>query len=61
MAHNAGSFWPRQGFLKKPGTIHIVIEPMIHTRGKSAEDINRMAEEWIETTMTRIEARGMAG
>ena len=61
VAHNAGSFWPRRGFLKKPGTIHLVIGPTIHTRGKSAEEINRQAEEWIETTMTKIEVRGGAG
>jgi len=61
VAHNAGSYWPRRGFLKKPGTIRLVIGPTIHTRGKSAEEINRQAEEWIETTMTKIEVRGGAG
>lgn len=57
VAHNAGSFWPRRGFLKKPGTIRVVIGPVIHTRGKSAEDINRVAEEWIEKKMAEIENR----
>ncbi len=57
VAHNAGSFWPRRGFLKKPGTIRVVIGPVVHTHGKSAEDINRAVEEWIETTMTKIEAK----
>lgn len=57
VAHNAGSFWPRRGFLKKPGTIHVVIGPVIHTRGKSAEDINRAAETWIESKMAELEKR----
>ena len=57
VAHNAGSFWPRRGFLKKPGTIRVVIGPMIHTRGKSAEEINRVAEEWIEEKMRELERR----
>ncbi len=57
VAHNAGSFWPRRGFLKKPGTIRVVIGPTIHTHGKSAEEINRVAEGWIETTMAKIEGR----
>lgn len=57
VAHNAGSFWPRRGFLKKPGTIHVVIGPMIHTHGKSAEEINRLAEEWIEGKMCDLENR----
>ena len=25
VAHNAGSFWLRRGFLKKPGTVRVVI------------------------------------
>ncbi len=60
VAHNAGSFWPRRGFLKKPGTIHVVIGPVIHTRGKSAEEINRAAEDWIEKKMVELERRTSA-
>ncbi len=60
VAHNAGSFWPRRGFLKKSGTIHVVIGPVIHTRGKSAEEINRAAEEWIEKKMVELEKRTSA-
>ncbi len=60
VAHNAGFFWPRRGFLKKPGTIHVVIGPVIHTRGKSAEEINRAAEEWIENKMVELEKRTSA-
>jgi 1-acyl-sn-glycerol-3-phosphate acyltransferase len=57
VAHNAGHYWPRRGFLKKPGTIHVVIGPLIDSRGKSAEEINRLAENWISETMARLEAR----
>lgn len=28
---------------------------MIHTHGKSAEEINKLAEAWIESKMTEIE------
>ncbi len=57
VAHNAGSFWPRNGFLKKPGTIRVVIGQVIDAHGRSAEEINRTAEEWIETKMAEIEKR----
>jgi len=57
VAHNAGHYWPRRGFLKKPGTIHVVIGPLIDSRGKSAEEINRLAETWISETMARLEAK----
>ncbi len=55
VAHNAGSFWPRRGFLKKPGTVHVVIGPVIDPHGKTAEDIRRHAEEWIEGRMSDLE------
>ena len=55
VAHNAGSFWPRRGFLKKPGTVRVVIGPVIDPRGRKAEEIIRQAEEWIETKMAELE------
>lgn len=54
VAHNAGEFWPRQGFLKKPGTIRVVIGPVIETRGRKPAEINALAEAWIEAQMQRI-------
>jgi 1-acyl-sn-glycerol-3-phosphate acyltransferase len=57
VVHNAGHYWPRRGFLKKPGTIHVMIGPVIESRGRTAEEINRLAEAWINETMTGLEAR----
>src|SRR3989344_228648 len=45
VAHNAGSFWPRRGFLKRPGTIRVVIGPVIDSHGKTAEEIRRQRSE----------------
>ena len=58
VAHNAGSFWPKRGFLKRPGTIRVIIGPTVHTRDKTAEEIIQRVEEWIETTMAGIEIGG---
>jgi 1-acyl-sn-glycerol-3-phosphate acyltransferase len=55
VAHNAGSFWPRRGFIKRPGTIRVVIGPVIESKDKSAEEIRQQVEAWIEGTMTRIQ------
>ena len=55
VAHNAGSFWLRRGFLKKPGTVRVVIGPTIDPRGKKPEEIIKQAEEWIESKMVEIE------
>jgi 1-acyl-sn-glycerol-3-phosphate acyltransferase len=57
VAHDAGHYWPRRGFLKRSGTIRVVIGPAIDSRGRSADEINRLAETWIRDTMTRLEGR----
>lgn len=54
VAHNAGKFWPRRKFIKQPGTITVVIGPLIESKGKKPEEILSLAKDWIETTMTRI-------
>jgi 1-acyl-sn-glycerol-3-phosphate acyltransferase len=54
VAHNAGYFWPRRKFMKRPGTIKVVIGPVIETKGRKASEINRLAEEWIEGQMPRL-------
>jgi 1-acyl-sn-glycerol-3-phosphate acyltransferase len=56
VAHNAGSFWLRRGFLKRPGTIRVVIGPTIDPRGKKAEEIIKQVEEWIENKMVELES-----
>ena len=54
VAHNAGEFWPKGGFLKKRGTVKIVIGPVISSQGRKADEILAEAECWIETTMAKI-------
>ena len=57
LAHNAGEFWPRQGFRKRSGRAIFSIGPMIKTRGKSASQINAEAEEWIEAEVATLRAQ----
>jgi 1-acyl-sn-glycerol-3-phosphate acyltransferase len=54
VAHDAGEFWPRQAFLKRPGTVTLSIGPAFDATGMSEAEVNRRAEEWIETEMRRI-------
>lgn len=56
VAHNAGEFWPRHAFLKKPGTIQVVFGPLIVTEGRSPQELNQQVEDWIESAMTRLGA-----
>lgn len=54
VAHNAGEFWPRRGFLKRPGTIHVVFGPLLESDDVPPQELSRQVEEWIENTMARI-------
>jgi 1-acyl-sn-glycerol-3-phosphate acyltransferase len=48
VAHNAGLYWPRNAFFKRPGTVIVRIGPVIDTAGRSAEEVNTLAQDWIE-------------
>ncbi|HFD80296.1 MAG TPA: 1-acyl-sn-glycerol-3-phosphate acyltransferase [Gammaproteobacteria bacterium] len=54
IAHNAGEYWPRREFVKRPGVIQVRIGPPIETEGKTAQQILAEAEEWIESRMAEI-------
>jgi len=48
VGHDSGYFWPRRGWLKKPGTIRVVIGAPIATAGRDPRDINLEAQAFIE-------------
>ncbi len=58
IAHNSGQFWPPKDFIKRPGTIQVVIGPVIDPSGKTYQEINALAEKWIEDTMLTLEGKG---
>jgi 1-acyl-sn-glycerol-3-phosphate acyltransferase len=55
VTHNAGYFWPRRGWLKKPGTIRIEIGPPIATNGIEPRVVNERAQQWIESTLEKLQ------
>jgi 1-acyl-sn-glycerol-3-phosphate acyltransferase len=56
VAHNAGSYWPRRGLMKKPGTVRVVIGPPISPAGRDVREINKEVQGWIESTVARLTA-----
>jgi 1-acyl-sn-glycerol-3-phosphate acyltransferase len=54
VAHNAGEYWPRRSFIKKPGVIQVRIGAPIKPDGKSAQEILDEAAHWIEARMAEI-------
>jgi len=56
MAHNAGEYWPRYAFRKRPGVVRVVLGPLIRTEGRDAVSVNNEMESWIEERMQTISA-----
>lgn len=54
VAHNAGEVWPKNAFIKRPGTITVRIGPAMSPEGKTAAELTRAVEAWIETEMARL-------
>ncbi len=54
VAHNAGEFWRRNAFLKRPGKVIVSIGPVIETAGRTPEEVNAQTEAWIEAEMRRL-------
>jgi 1-acyl-sn-glycerol-3-phosphate acyltransferase len=61
IAHNAGLFWGRRSLRKLPGTIDLVVGPVIPTQGRTAVDINAEVEQWIESTVASLPGGGDFG
>ena len=55
IAHNAGRFWPRNSFMKYPGTVIFSIGPAITSAGKSGDQLHQEVETWIEAEMRKID------
>lgn len=56
IAHNSGSCWRRNQFLKYPGTITVVIGPPIDSKNLSTAELNAAVYEWIKQEMLKLEA-----
>lgn len=54
VAHNAGEFWGKNSFVKKPGMISVSIGPPIATAGIKPDQLNQQVEAWIEQEMPRL-------
>jgi len=54
IAHNAGEFWPRYAFRKRPGKVKVVIGPPIATQGRDVLEVNNEMQSWIEGRMREI-------
>ncbi len=56
IAHNAGVFWPRYAFIKRPGTIDVIIGPTIDPTLYTENEIQTKVKDWIEKTTRALPA-----
>jgi len=56
VAHDAGRYWPRRGWLKRAGTIRVRIGPPITTAGRDPREITAEVRAWIERAVEEIDA-----
>ena len=54
VAHNAGFFWGRRSLIKKPGKITFSIGPQIEPSGLEVDEINSLAQTWIEDEIKKL-------
>lgn len=60
VAHNAGCFWGRRAFIKKPGVVQVVIGEPIATADREPAALNALAQAWITQTTDRLEQEHIA-
>lgn len=54
VAHNAGDFWPRRSFRKRPGTVVFRIGPPMDPAGQDPRRFNEEVQRWIEAQVAEI-------
>jgi 1-acyl-sn-glycerol-3-phosphate acyltransferase len=56
LSHDAGKFWPRRGFVKKPGTIRLIIGEPIESAGKKPRELTEEVRQAIAAGLVKIAA-----
>ena len=54
IALNSGECWPKNSFIKRPGTITVSVGKPMYAEGMNATEFMAKVEEWIETEMRVI-------
>lgn len=60
VAHNAGEFWPRRGWVKRPGRITVRIGEPIEAAGRDPREINEQVRTWIESQLSTLSSGATA-
>jgi len=61
IAHNSGEFWPNNSWVKRPGTIHVVISKPFPSEGHTTAELNDLTEQWINEQTDRVSSVKFSG
>jgi 1-acyl-sn-glycerol-3-phosphate acyltransferase len=53
VVHNAGSCWKRNGFIKYPGVVKLIIGAPLPIKGLSVDEINQKVYDWMQENYPR--------
>ncbi len=59
VAHNAGHFWPGNRWVKRPGTVNVIIGPVISIEDKTSKQITNETVQWIREQLNEIENKNL--
>lgn len=54
VAHDAGNYWPRRGWSKRPGTVTFRIGPPVDPAGREARKVAEQIQSWIEAQVAQM-------
>src|SRR4051812_6774907 len=60
IAVTSAKVWPRKAFIKRPGIVDVSIGKPIPSEGRSADEMMREVEAWIEAEMHRLDPAAYA-
>jgi 1-acyl-sn-glycerol-3-phosphate acyltransferase len=55
VAVSSARCWPRKSMIKHPGVVDVSIGPPIPSQGRSADELMREVQDWIEAEMRRLD------
>jgi len=58
VAHDAGDFWPRRGWRKRPGTVTFRIGAAVDPTGQEPRKVNEQTQAWIEAQVAELRSAG---
>lgn len=61
VAHNSGEYWSNSHWIKKAGTINVVISPVISATEITTKELHAQVEGWINTEVDNISTVSFSG